>query len=272
MLLAGMLMALAGMEMSAVHVLEVRNPSRDYPLAIFLAAAIVIAISVLGSLAIAVVIPASELSLAAGVLQAFAQFFSVFELSWATPIIAILLVYGAVTQAVTWMIGPSKGLLEAAEEGYLPPAWQKRNAYRVPSGILLIQAGVASLLACAVLFMPDVSSAFWLMSALAAQLYLIMYMLMFAAAIRLRFSQPEVPRAYRVPGGAAGMCVVAGTGWLASLFVILAGFLPPDSVRAAGSGAVLGYVAFLVVGCGAFAALPLVFFQLSKSRPQWRSE
>jgi len=270
MLLAGMLMALAGMEMSAVHVMDVENPSRDYPVAIFLSAAIVIVLAVLGSLAIAIVIPAGDLSLAAGVLQAFAQFFSAFNIAWATPIIAVLLAYGAFSMAVTWMIGPSKGLLEVAKEGYLPRIWQKRNAHRMPTGILLIQAGVASILACAVLLMPTVSSAFWLMSALAAQLYLIMYLMLFAAAIRLRYTQPSVPRAYKVPGGNAGMWTVAGIGWLASLAAILAGFVPPQAVRDAGAGAITGYMAFLLVGCASFVALPLVFFHLSKSRPQWR--
>jgi putative glutamate/gamma-aminobutyrate antiporter len=270
MLLAGMLMALAGMEMSAVHVLDVKNPSRDYPIAIFLSAAIVIVLSILGSLAISIVIPANQLSLAAGVLQAFAQFFSAFHVAWATPIIAFLLAYGAFTMAVTWMIGPSKGLLEVAREGYLPRMWQKRNQHHMPTGILLIQAVVASLLACAVLLMPTVSSAFWLMSALAAQLYLIMYLLMFAAAIRLRYSQADVPRAYMVPGGNAGMWAVAGIGWLASLAAILAGFVPPETVRDAGAGAIGGYMAFLIVGCAAFVALPIIFFRLSESHPEWR--
>jgi putative glutamate/gamma-aminobutyrate antiporter len=272
MLLAGMLMALAGMEMSAVHVMDVRNPKRDYPMAIFLSAAIVIVLSILGSLAIAIVIPVGDLSLAAGVLQAFAQFFSAFNVSWATPIIAVLLAYGAFTMAVTWMIGPSKGLLEVAKEGYLPRVWQKRNKHQMPSGILIIQACIASLLGSAVLFMPTVSSAFWLMSALAAQLYLIMYLLMFAAAIRLRHTEPDVPRAYRVPGGNPGMWVVAGVGWLASLVAILAGFVPPESVRDGGLRPIVGYLAFLIVGCVLFVALPIVFFRLSESHPEWRSE
>ena len=62
-LLAGVLLGFAGMEMSAVHAREVKNPQRDYPRAILLSALIIIVLSVLGTLAIAVVIPQRDINL-----------------------------------------------------------------------------------------------------------------------------------------------------------------------------------------------------------------
>ena len=46
-------------------------------------------------------------------------------------------------------------------------------------------------------FIPDVSSAYWIFSVMTTQVYLIMYVLMFFAAIQLRRHQPERPRGYR---------------------------------------------------------------------------
>lgn len=253
MLLAGMLMAIAGMEMSAVHVTEIDNPRKNFPRAIFFSTILIIALSVLGSLSISLVVPDKDLSLSAGVFQAFEVLVGKFS-----PVVAVLLGYGAFTMAVTWMVGPSKGLLEVAREGYLPTFMKKENAHGMPIGTLLVQAVVATILSFSVLLMPTVSGAFWIMSALAAQLYLVMYLLMFAAAIRLRYTQPEVKRPYTIPGGKLGMWLVAGIAFCTSLFVILFGFIPTKEVRAQGLMAMTAYVAFLVVGVILFVGIPVL--------------
>lgn len=240
-------------------------------MAIFVASAIIIVLAILTSLAIAVVVPREEISFAAGVMQAFDAFFKLYDINWAMPILAALLAYGVFTMAVTWMIGPSKGLLEVAREGYLPRFWQKRNKQQMPIGILYVQGAFASVVSLAVFIGGSVSSAFWLLSALAVQLYLIMYLLMFSAAIRLRHKDPDVPRPYSVPGGNIGLWIISGVGFLASVFVILFGFIPPQSVREKGIGSIIGYVAFLVGGMIVFIAIPFVFFHMSKKRPQWRT-
>ncbi len=50
----------------------------------------------------------------------------------------------------------------------------------------------------------------------------------FGAALRLRHSQPDTPRAYRIPGGTSGIWLVGGTGVLGSLFAFVIGFFPAD--------------------------------------------
>lgn len=268
MLLSGMMVALAGMEMSAIHVTEMKNPVRDFPKAIFTACFLVILLSVLGALAIALVIPPNEISLAAGADQAFAAMFKIFHIPWMTPIMCFLLSYGALTMVVTWVLGPSKGVLEVAKEGYLPQFWQRRNAAGMPTTILIIQAVISSLLALVVLFMPTISGAFWLMSALTAQLYMVMYLLMFAAAIKLRYSKPDIPRPYKVPGGKIGMWLVSGIAFLTSLFAIITGFIPTPGVREKGTAYVLGYIAFLLIGTVVFIIIPLWLYKHSQKHRQ----
>ena len=261
MLLSGMMVALSGMEMSAIHVTNMKDPVRQFPKAIFIACGLVILLSVLGALAIALVIPPDEISLAAGADQAFAAMFKIFHIPWMTPVMCFLLSYGALTMVVTWVLGPSKGVLEVAKEGYLPRCWEKRNQNGMPVNILIIQAVISSLLALVVLFMPTISGAFWVMSALTAQLYMVMYLLLFAAAIKLRYSKPDVARAYKIPGGKAGMWLVAGIAFLTSLFAIIVGFIPTPDVRAKGSDYSLLYIAFLLIGTLFFIAIPLWLYQ-----------
>ena len=260
MLLSGMMVAISGMEMSAVHVTDVKEPKKNFPRAVFISCAVIILLSILGSLGIAVVIPENDISLAAGALQAFDKMFQIFHIRWMTPIMSFLLAYGALTMVVTWVLGPSKGVLEVAREGYLPEYWQHRNENGMPTRILILQASISSVLSLVIFFMPTISGAFWIMSALTAQLYMIMYLFMFAAAIKLRYSRADVPRPYQIPGGRAGMWFVAGIAFLTSLLAIAVGFIPTGNVRAEGTHAVILYIAFLLFGSLFFMAVPLILY------------
>ncbi|MCB1108626.1 MAG: amino acid permease, partial [Chlamydiia bacterium] len=79
-LMAGVLLGFAGMEMSAVHARDVINPQKNYPKAIFLSAVIILVLSVLGTLAIAFVIPQDKISLVAGGMEAISHFMNAYNL------------------------------------------------------------------------------------------------------------------------------------------------------------------------------------------------
>jgi len=141
---------------------------------------------------------------------------------------------------------------------------QKVNKSGIQVNILMVQGAIVTLISLVYLLMPNVSSAFFLLTALTACLYLFMYMLLFATAIKLRFSKPDVPRTFKVPGGNIGMVVLAGVGFLAVLFAYIILFFPPSNL-AVGSPAF--YVAFLVVGNLIFILLPMIINHFKK--PSW---
>src|SRR5580700_3749705 len=86
----------AGVEVNAVHVDDLANPAREYPRSIFVAMALVLAVFILPTLAIAWVVPGSHISFTAGVMQAFDSLFRHFGVSFLLPVIAIALAIGAV--------------------------------------------------------------------------------------------------------------------------------------------------------------------------------
>ncbi|UCH79432.1 MAG: amino acid permease [Candidatus Coatesbacteria bacterium] len=263
-LAASTLLFFAGMEVSATHAQEVKNPRRDYPKAIFVATVVVLAVFVLGTLAIAVVVPREKISLVAGLMQAFTVFLDQFRLAWLIPVVALLIAVGVFGQITTWIAGPSKGLLAVARHGYLPPLLQRVNRHGVQTPILLVQALIVTALSLVFLLMPTVSSSYWILTALTAQLYLVMYVLLFLSALRLRYSEPGVARAYRVPGGKVGIWLVAGVATAAAVFAIALGYFPPAQLQ---TGSVLFYEAFLVVGMVIVCAVPLLVYQFR--RPGW---
>lgn len=265
--LAGMFLAFAGLEVTAAHAAQVEQPQKNYPKAILLAALITFSIFMLGSLSIAVVMPKAEISLVAGLIEAFGRFFSAYHLQAFLPLMAILLVVGAVAEVNAWIIGPVKGLYATTMDGNLPPLFQKVNQKGVPTNLLLFQAVIVTLSTLVFLRMPTISSSYWILSALSAQSYLVMYILMFISALKLRYTHPKVHRPYHIPFGKPGIWVTASLGIISSLFAIIIGFIPPGQLK---TGSLFFYELFLILGLVVMCGIPLIIYQFKK--PSWKRQ
>lgn len=260
--LAGIILLFAGVEVHAVHANEMSAPKRQFPVAMLVSSVVIILLFTLGSFAVATVLPDSEINLQEGLMKAFEQIFTRFGIGWATPVVCLLLAFGGIGGVMSWISGPSRGLLWTAQEGEIPPFLAKTNKNGVQISILIVQGVIVTVLALAYFVMADVSVAFFLLSAVTITLYLIMYMLMYAAAIRLRYSQPELKRSYRVPGGMVGMWCIAGVGFAGVAFSFLVGFFPPTQLPV---GSPTLYVALVVGGTVVFTGLPLLIGLLKRS-------
>lgn len=255
--LAAILLLFAGVESQAVHATEMKDARRGFPRATFLAAGACFAVFTLGALAVAGILPYDEITLQSGVFDAFRAALDALRMGWAAPLLAALVCYGALGGALAWIGGPSRALLATAEDGALPPFLARTNRHGAQRNILLVQGVIVTAISALYLVMTDVSSAFFLISALVVSLYIIMYMLLFAAAITLRHTQPDLPRQYRIPGGTLGMWVVAGTGFLSVGFALVLAFVPPDQLPI---GSPSSYVALVAVGTVVFTGMALAIY------------
>ncbi|MFB8001872.1 amino acid permease [Nocardia sp. NPDC056000] len=263
--LAGILLNFAGVESQGVHSTELKNPSKGYPAAIMIAAAVAFGIFTLGALAVAGIVAYDKIDLNTGVFDAFSiAFAEMIHSTWPVRILAALIAYGALAGVLAWIMGPSRGVLATAHDGMLPPVLQKVNNRGVQVNILIIQGVIVTALSSIYLFMDDVSSAFFLISAMAVSLYLIIYMVMYAAAIRLRYTQPDLPRAFKIPGGTLGMWIFAGIGFLAVAFAFVLAFVPPSQLPIGNKASYIGLVA---AGAVVFSAIPLIIERMKK--PSW---
>jgi len=210
------------------------------------------------------VIPAGQISFTAGVMQAFDRLFTHFGVGFAVPLIAIALAVGALAGMISWLDGPSEGLLLIGrQQGFLPPYFQKVNRQGIEVRIIAAEGVVITLIALLYAFIPSVSRAYWIFTALATQVYLIMYVLMFIAAIRLRRSQPDHPRGYRVP--ALGLLCLLGA--VSSVAALVIGFIPPAQF---GHLNPLAYAGLILAGILAIGILPpLLMDRLRK--PGWQA-
>jgi glutamate:GABA antiporter len=257
--------AYSGMEMNAVHVNALRDPRREFPRVMLVATVLVLLILILPPLAISWVVPAQDVSLTAGIMQAFDAVLAFFGIQWLTPIIGLAIVSASLAGFLTWLAGPSKSLLLVAREGgYMPPWFQRTNAAGVQVNILVAQGALTTVLALLFAFVPAVSNAYWIFMTITTSVYLLMYLSMFVAAYNLRKRQPDHPRGYRAPA----LPLLCALGFLSSLAAVAIGFVPPSQL---GTLSTTGYLFF--VGGGVLLLgliVPLLFLWLRK--PSWKVE
>jgi amino acid transporter len=253
----------AGIEVNAVHVDDLENPGREFPKSIFLAMALVLAIFILPTLVIAWVVPEKNISSTAGVMQAFNGLFEHFGIKFAVPLVAIALAIGALAGMLAWLDGPSEGLLRIGrEQGFLPPFFQRVNPKGIEIRILTGQATVITVIALLYAFIPDVSRDYWIFAVMATQVYLIMYILMFIAAVRLRRKQPDHQRGYRAPALRL-LCVVGAVSSVAALGI---GFIAPSQF---GHSNWLLYALLVLGGILLIGVVPPLLMHRFR-KPEWK--
>ena len=256
----------AGMEMGGIHVKEVDNPSKNYPKAVLIGSLVTVLIFVLGTFSLGIIIPKEDINLTQSLLVGFDRYFAFIKASWLSPIIAIALAFGVLAGVLTWVAGPSKGIFAVGRAGYLPPFFQKTNKIGVQRNILLIQGAIVTLLGLLFVVMPSVQSFYQILSQLTVLLYLIMYLLMFAAAIYLRYNMKDLARPFRIGSKGNGlMWLIGGLGFLGSLLAFILSFIPPGQI-AVGSNAM--WYSVLVIGCIVVVVAPLIIYAMRK--PSWK--
>ena len=264
-LAASIFLFYAGMEMGGIHVKDVNNPSKNYPKAVFIGSFITVLIFVLGTFALGIIIPTKDISLTQSLLVGFDNYFSYLHTSWLSPIIAVALAFGVLAGVLTWVAGPSKGIFAVGKAGYLPPFFQKTNKIGVQKNILFIQGGAVTFLSLLFVVMPSVQSFYQILSQLTVVLYLIMYMLMFSAAIYLRYSMKKAGRPFRIGGKGNGlMWFIGGLGFCGSLLAFVLSFIPPSQIST-GNNTV--WFAVLIIGALVVVGAPFIIYKLRK--PTW---
>ncbi|OGV46743.1 MAG: transporter [Legionellales bacterium RIFCSPHIGHO2_12_FULL_42_9] len=228
--LTAIMTSFLGMELAAVHVRNVRHPQKNFPRALFFSALLILFTMILGSLSIAMVLPKNQISLVGGVIQAFTNFLDAYHWKHLMPVVTVLLLIGSVGGMINWIISPAKGLLLAADHGFLPHWLYRLNRHGVASRVLIMQAVLVTLLCSAYFLLPSINGIYWLFTALSTELYMVMYVLMFIAAVCLKRKFPNRVRPFKVAGGNKGYYLACFLGLIGALITLVIGFIPPTDI------------------------------------------
>jgi putative glutamate/gamma-aminobutyrate antiporter len=263
-LAASIFLYYAGMEMQAVHVKNLKNPSRDYPLSVLLATILTVVVFVLGTLAVGAVIPHKAINFSQSLLVAYRDLWATLGLPWLGNVMALMVAIGVLGQVNVTVSGPSTALLAVGKAGYLPHILQRTNGQGVSVLILVLQGLIVTILCLAFIILPSVESAFQILSQISNIMFLTMYVTMFVAALRLRYTQPNKPRPFKIPGGNYGMWIVAGVGLVGVVVAGALSFAPPNQIS---TGSPEIYVGILVLLTVIEVAIPFIIYAFRK--PSW---
>ncbi len=238
-----------GFELVSAGSEEMKDPPRDVPRAIFISGIIIIVLYLLGTVAVLAAIPSGEINLVEGLIDTLALFFGE---STAGRAFVMLLGIGALytffSNGVTWALGCNRAAAEAALEGELPKIFAIENRrIGTPVGAAILMGLVSTLALLLYGFMAGSNEdLFWSLFAFSAVIFLLPYMGMLLAFMKLRLRDPGHPRPYRVPGG-NGIAKLAMWTCLIVLAISVALFMytPNEGVEWA---VVAGVVITLAIG------------------------
>jgi glutamate:GABA antiporter len=252
---AGIVVAFAGMEIGGFYSHVTRNVKRTYPRSVLISGVTVASLSILGSVAIAMVVPANHIQLAGGIMQAVSVFFAKLGIESLIKPFGVLVIIGVLCGLASWSMGPAEGMRRVAADGHLNPWWGRTNRRGAPVSVLILQGTLASVLALAMIFVNNINTYYWMLTALVAQTFLVMYFLMYISVVRLRITKPDAPRPFKIPGGKLGLTVIVGLGMVTAAFVFFLGFIPATSLSTSGT---IAYVAVMAIGMIAIIGTPFL--------------
>lgn len=244
---------ITGFELVACMGSVLKNPARTIPRAILYSSLAVVALYIFGSLGIMMALPLDHINLVSGITDAIRPLFG--NDSPVVMIITVLFMLCIVGDQVTWSMAPSRAAAEAAREGCLPAVigkWHPKN--HTPSGASTtlgwVGTCVSILYTC--FAAGNNADAFWSAFSFSSTCIISSYLLFYPAFIKLRLSDPDTARPYRMPGGAvmAWGCTLLCVAFIAIAIVL---FVFPDilsgSVNWSHSGPiVIGMALILTVG------------------------
>lgn len=196
---SSILLGLSGIELISFHIKDVFEPQKNFVKAMFIAVFFILFVYIFGSLSISIVVPKNDICLSSGIIQALNIFFAKTNMDFIIPFLAFLLLIGSISGMNTWLIGPAKGLLVAAEDNLLPSILKSVNKNNVPVNLLILQAIIGSFISIIFFFYIDsLNGLIWVFVCLSFQFAAFLYIMVFCSALKLRSLYPNIKRPYKV--------------------------------------------------------------------------
>jgi len=246
--------AFSGLELVSAMSQEVHNPQKTLPWAVYASGVLIAGMYIVATVAVLALVPAPEVSTTSGVFHAITVGSIALKIGALGIIAAVVVTVGNAGGVGSTVAGIARVPFVVGIDRYMPAAFGKIHPrWKTPYVSILVQA-IAS---CAILLISQINEttrgAYQFLVDATIILYFIPFIYMFAAAIKLysRTDRRANKDAVLIPGGKAGVWIVAGTGLAIVLIGILVSLVPPgDSSDKVGFELKLvgGTVAAIVLG------------------------
>jgi amino acid transporter len=185
---------------------EMKDPKKDIPASIARSGLVSALCYLLPILAMLLVLPGKTITGVAGLMDAVKVVFSVYgpaaePLTWAAALMFVVIL---ASQGAAWMIMSDRMQALAAADGAFFGGFFGKFSVKLGTPVHLnLLSGVVGtvFLIAAMLFTGGSSDAFGVVLNISIDTFLLSYLLIIPAVIKLRYKHPEVERPFRVPGG-----------------------------------------------------------------------
>lgn len=241
---ASFILGYMGVEASASHVNELKDPTKTYPSVMVVLTMLTIVLDALGGLAIATTLSSKTLNgnLSYGVIEAFEAIFIHHlgsRFGWLVLVVSVLLALGVLAEISSWIVGPSRALLEAANDKILPPSFAKTNKHGVSVKTIIVQSIIVTIwdaVLCGSIALAggsDSSVGYMTAIGLTVVIYLVGYILFFLGYFVLILKKNNLKREFQVPGGKTFKLIVAAVGLFMTVATLIISFFPSSKLTAA---------------------------------------
>ena len=191
---------------------KIDNPKKTVPKMTVLAGVAITFLYVFGTFGVLAAIPAANVDTVDGFVYALQELCSVFG-PLQMPMFYILIVLAITTlvaNMITWAMGANESF-QGANLGTRSKWLGHRHEKYGTSDNLSILLGLISsvLIILNYVLSGDANDIFWTLFSFSSIVFMLNYLFMFPAALKLKYTD-NTPRQYEVPGGKAGMWVCAG--------------------------------------------------------------
>lgn len=183
---------------------EMENPGRDIPLAIITSGGLIAFFYLLATLGILLALPLDQIGLVSGIIDTLKAIVGDSGVGGAfVTILGVGALYTFLANMVTWSMGANRTAAEAANEGELPAFFAKLHPVnQTPVGAYVLTGIISSLVLVAYGFIAQSDEAlFWTLFAFSSIIFLLPYLALFPAFLKLRYTDADAKRPYKVPGG-----------------------------------------------------------------------
>ncbi|GAP15477.1 amino acid/polyamine/organocation transporter, APC superfamily [Longilinea arvoryzae] len=232
---------------------EMENPKRDIPIAIVVSGLLIALFYILGTVGMLMALPLEDLGLISGIVDTLKILLGESGVGGVlVTILGIGALYTFLSNMVTWTMGANRTAAEAAVEGELPAVFGKMHPVnKTPSGAFIITGIVSTVVLIIYAFMAgSAEDLFWTLFAFSSMVFLLPYLALFPAFLKLRKTEPDIERPYKMPGGNTVATIVTV---ICMIFIIQAivffVWVPGSPIDWAYAGPVLiGVALTLIVG------------------------
>jgi amino acid transporter len=211
---------------------KLNAPRKNIPKAILIAGILIAVLYVLSAFGMLAIFKADEINIVTGISDSFRTLvFRILgqDFIWLYYLLIVIFLLSLFTFVFAWAYGANCVIAETGLDKKVKILGHKHPKHGSPDYAFVVMGIIGTVLIIGnSIGMQSIQQIFWTIFALSSVIFLLPYLLMFPAVIRLRSLHQEKERPYSIPFGKIGLWITVFCGEIFILIAIFFFFIPPQ--------------------------------------------